>query len=84
MPVPRAVIGELIHDELDHAYRKHGRLSWGRHEFYGILKEEIDELWEAIKNDDPLDNVIEEAIDVAATCFRYLETGDRYLSVPRD
>lgn len=67
-----------ISAELDHAYAKHGREPWGRHEFYGILKEEVDELWDAIKGDEPYDNVRAEAIQVAAMCIRYLETGDRY------
>lgn len=76
--MPRELIEGLIHDELDRAYRKHGSERWGRHEFYAILKEEVDELWDAIKADEDLSHVIEEAIDVAAMCFRYLETGDRY------
>ncbi len=76
--VPREVIERLVHDELDHAYRKHGSERWGRHEFYAILKEEVDELWDAIKRDDPQEHVLEEAIDTIAMCFRYLETGDRY------
>lgn len=80
--MPREVIETSIHEELDKAYRKHGAERWGRHEFYAILKEEVDELWDAIKRDEPLDNVMDEAIDVAAMCFRYLETGDRYQYPP--
>lgn len=67
-----------ISKELDHAYDKHGRQQWGRHEFYAILKEEVDELWDAIKRDDPQPYVIQEAIQIAAMVFRYYETGDRY------
>ena len=37
---------QCVKEALGHAYRTHGRLPWGRHEFYGILKEEIDELWD--------------------------------------
>ena len=67
-----------IEARLDHAYRKHGAEPWGRHEFYAILKEEVDELWDSIKRDEPQENVMAELIDVAAMCFRYAETGDRY------
>lgn len=71
-------IAHAIACELDRAYQKHGREQWGRHEFYGILKEEVDELWHAIKTDAPEGQVAVEAIQVAAMVFRYLETGDRY------
>lgn len=64
--------------ELQHAYKKHGRQQWGRHEFYAILKEEVDELWDAIKADDPQERVHKEAIQIAAVVVRYLDTGDRY------
>ena len=67
-----------ITNELDRAYAKHGQLPWGRHEFYGILKEEVDELWDAIKGDLPYEDVVKELVQVAAMCVRYYETGDRY------
>ena len=68
----------LVEEELDAAYKKHGREPWGRHEFYGILKEEVDELWDAIKADRLPEEVFEELIQVAAMCLRYAETGNRY------
>ena len=74
----RRAILEAISKELDRAYSKHGRDQWGRHEFYAILKEEVDELWDAIKADHPQEHVIMEAIQVDAMCVRYLETRDRY------
>jgi hypothetical protein len=64
--------------ELERAYAKHGLGQWGRHEFYAILKEEVDELWDDIKADAPQANIEKEAIQIAAMVFRYLETGDRY------
>lgn len=67
-----------IDAELQRAYDKHGREQWGRHEFYAIMREEVDELWDAIKDDEPQDRVREEAIQIAAIVVRYLETGDRY------
>ena len=64
--------------ELERAYAKHGRGQWGRHEFYAILKEEVDELWDDIKSDASQTKLEKEAIQIAAMVFRYLETGDRY------
>ena len=70
---------QQIAAELDHAYEKHGSAQWGRHEFYGILLEEVDELWDAIKQNLPREELTKELIQVAAMCFRYIETGgDRY------
>jgi NTP pyrophosphatase (non-canonical NTP hydrolase) len=67
-----------VHMEVEHAYAKHGRDPWGRHEFYAILKEEVDELWDAIKRDEPTEEVLKELVQVASMCLRYAETGDRY------
>lgn len=82
MTKTRKNIFDQIADELHDAYVKHGCESWGRHEFYGILKEEVDELWDDIKADAPQPEVLKEAIQVAAMVVRYLETGDRVHSVP--
>lgn len=67
-----------VRGEVERAYAKHGRDQWGRHEFYAILKEEVDELWDAIKADEPQEQVLAELVQVAAMCLRYAETGDRY------
>jgi NTP pyrophosphatase (non-canonical NTP hydrolase) len=75
---PREALMTAIAAELDRAYAKHGREPWGRHEFYAILLEEVDELWDAIKGDEPQERVHAELRQVAAMCFRYFETGDRY------
>lgn len=66
----------MIKDELDRAYVKHGAESWSRHEFYSILLEEVDELWDDIKADKPLEDVLKELVQVSAMCLRYAETGD--------
>jgi len=72
-----------IESEVDRAYHKHGRDPWGRHEFYGVIMEEIVEMQDEIFKGGtiPFDRnkMIEEIISVAAMCLRYLETGDRYL-----
>jgi len=65
--------------ELDRAYQKHGSDPWGRHEFYGVLKEEVDEIWDAIKRDEPVENLLKEVMQAAAVCLRYAETTDRYM-----
>ena len=68
--------------ELARAYDKHGTEPWGRHEFYAILLEEVDELWAEIKKGgtEPFDRekMEKELIQVAAMTLRYFETGDRY------
>lgn len=68
----------LIEKHLDKAYNKHGAEPWSRHEFYGILLEEIEEVWEAIKLDQPQEEVLKEIVDAAVVLFRYFETPDRY------
>lgn len=77
MATPRERFIKRMATELDHAYTKHGRNPWSRHEFYGVLKEEVDELWDAIKADKPMDEVLEEVAQIACVCLRYVETGDR-------
>ncbi len=67
---------ESITAELNRAYKKHGAEPWSRHEFYAILLEEVDELWDDIKADKPLEDVLKELVQVAAMCVRYAETGE--------
>ena len=67
---------QMIEKELDHAYEKHGTEPWSRHEFFAILLEEVDELWDDIKSDESLETLIKELVQVAAMCFRYAETGE--------
>lgn len=69
---------ERIEKELDRAYVKHGREQWSRHEFYGVLLEEVDEVWDAIKADLPNDDLETEMVHAAAMCFRYFETKEHY------
>jgi NTP pyrophosphatase (non-canonical NTP hydrolase) len=67
---------QMIEKELDRAYEKHSAEPWSRHEFYAILLEEVDELWDDIKSDQPLSVALKELVQVAAMCFRYAETGE--------
>lgn len=64
--------------ELDRAYAKHGSEPWSRHEFYGVIKEELDEVWQDIKDDKPTHELLREIMQVAAVCLRYAETPDRH------
>jgi NTP pyrophosphatase (non-canonical NTP hydrolase) len=73
------IVGVLA--ELDHAYTKHGADPWGRHEFAAVLREEVDELWDAIKQDNPIEEVLKEAMQIACVCLRYAETRDRYMGL---
>ena len=74
----RAEILAAIEAELERAYAKHGSDPWGRHEWYAITLEELDEAWDNIRADGPAIELHHEIIQVAAMCVRYLETGDRY------
>lgn len=76
--ISRDMVGRLIVEEVDRAYRKHGRDQWGRHEFLGIILEEFEEMKQDIMADARQDILEKEIIQVAAMCLRYLETGDRY------
>lgn len=72
----RQHIFDAISKELDYAYTKHSTKPWSRHEFYAILLEEVDEMWDDIKSDAPQEQLLKEIIQVAAMAVRYLETGD--------
>jgi len=43
-----------------------------RHEGYAVIKEELDELWDAIKENATNDLVEEEAVQVGAMALRFL------------
>lgn len=77
-PYARQQFLSLITAELDRAYAKHGKALWGRHEFYGILMEEVRELEAEIFKDAQREPLVEEMVQVAAMCLRYFETGNRY------
>lgn len=70
-------IMHAVSDALEHAYTKHGKELWTRHEFHSILLEEMDELWDAIKADLPMEEMEKEIHQIMCVCLRYLETGDR-------
>lgn len=67
-----------LEEEAESAYRKHGNEPWSRHEFYGILLEEVEELWDGIKHNLDEDYVMDELVQVAYVCLRYAETGNKH------
>lgn len=81
LPIREFLISESlvkVNEEVTRAIKKHGSAPWGRHEFLGILLEEIDEAQRDIFSDAPQDQLLKEVAQIAAVCVRYLETGDRY------
>jgi hypothetical protein len=61
-----------IEDELNFAVKKFGDFS-SVHEGYAVLKEEIDELWDEIKNKNSTrERMREEAIQVAAMAVKFI------------
>jgi NTP pyrophosphatase (non-canonical NTP hydrolase) len=59
--------------ELHQARNWHPRRFHSAHEGYAVIKEEVDELWDAIKNKNPDKAAIKkEAIQVAAMAIRFL------------
>lgn len=65
---------DAVSTELDRAYAKHGNASWTRHEFYGVIAEEFEEMWDDIKADAPREQLDKEIVQVAAMCARFVET----------
>lgn len=63
-----------IIDAVDAEYRRavalHGAFS-STHEGYAIIKEEVDELWDGVKKNDPPMKLKEEAIQIAAMAIRF-------------
>jgi len=64
-------LSEAIRADELHKYRFHSM-----HEGYAVIKEELDELWEAVRNSDKA-NAEEEAIQVAAMCIHFLTDLER-------
>jgi NTP pyrophosphatase (non-canonical NTP hydrolase) len=69
----RLTLMSKVEAELARAYAKHGRAPWSKHEFYAVLLEEVDELWDAIKRDLPPEEVEAELVQVTAMLFRHFE-----------
>lgn len=73
-----ASVLERVLDEQKRAETKHGRANWGRHEFYAVMLEEVEEAWNDIKADARWSQLEKEIVEIASVCLRYLEAGNRY------
>ncbi len=62
---------QAVYEELRRATDKFGKFN-SPHEGYAVLKEEVDELWDAIKDNASPQRQREEAIQVAAMAIRYI------------
>lgn len=67
----RASVLAEVGDELEQATRKFGPFA-SPHEGWAIIKEEMDELWDAIKTGQPMADMRQEAIQVAAMAVRFV------------
>jgi hypothetical protein len=61
---------QSVRTELNHAIKKWPPFT-DKHEAYAHILEEMDELWDAIKNDEPMLDARKEAIQVAAMAIRF-------------
>lgn len=73
LPIMDKVLA-MVGAEVERSIDLHGCPNWGRHEAYAIIKEEVDEAWDAIKANSGPDELVIELIQVAAMCVRYLAT----------
>lgn len=64
--------------ELLRANKKHGALLHSAHEGYAVLKEEVDELWDDVKQDN-LVRASKEAIQVGAMAVKFIVCMDRVI-----
>lgn len=64
---------QTISAELHRARAKHPTDMRSRHEGIAVLQEEVDELWDKIKEDASIEEVRAEVIQVAAMAVRFLQ-----------
>lgn len=60
-----------VQEELERANTKYQPLFHSTHEGFAVLKEEVDELWEEVKNNDQK-RAKEEALQVAAMAVKFI------------
>ena len=61
----------IVKAEYESATKKFGTFN-STHEGYAIIKEELDELWDDIKNNENKNKIREEAKQVAAMAIRFM------------
>ena len=63
----------MVREELSRARKKHAPMN-SIHEGYAVLLEEVDELWDEIKKQDPEPSFVrKEAVHVASMAIRMIE-----------
>lgn len=62
---------EAIDAEYRRATKRFGAFA-SRHEAYGVLKEEVDEFWDAVKDNRPTGALREEAVQIGAMALKVL------------
>lgn len=67
---------EQVAKEIERATKKYGPFN-SPHEGYGIILEELDEMWDEIKAND-IERAREEAIQVAAMAIRFLMDSEKW------
>ena len=60
-----------VNEELNRATNRFGPFN-SAHEGYAILKEEVDELWDDVKNNASKYKMCDEAVQVAAMAIRFI------------
>lgn len=61
----------VVRDEIISAEKKHPGPFMSSHEGYAILLEEVDELWDDVKRNNPA-GAVKEAVQVAAMATKYV------------
>lgn len=74
---------QLIAQEYLRASKKFPKFN-SKHEGYAVIKEEVDELWDAVKTNRSVDS-LEEAVQVGAMAMRFLvDCGGEHLAILGD
>jgi hypothetical protein len=63
---------EDVKSEYESAVEKHSNSFNSAHEGYAVLLEEVEEAWDLIKRDRPVQEIKEEMVQVAAMAIRFL------------
>jgi NTP pyrophosphatase (non-canonical NTP hydrolase) len=71
--LPTAETIEAIDRELASIPPKYQKHFNSTHEGFAVLKEEVDELWDAVKANESKQRLREEAIQVAAMAIRFIQ-----------
>ena len=61
----------MINEEAYHGYVKHGIFN-SYHEIYAILKEELDEFWQSVKENDPDPGELVQIAAVSSKAFEWI------------